>query len=97
MPWSELLEENNFITITHLTGNFNLLLHRIAFGVDSNSMLPRTATLPTLPEKPQFYVGTETDLLTPVNGDLDELIDLLHHEHLGNYVMLTVHITIYQS
>ena len=86
IPWTELSEENNRISVTHVSGASSLLLHRIAFGAEP-SLLPRTAALPALPEKPGFYVGTETDLLTPANGDIDALLDLLHRERLGNYVM----------
>ncbi|MBQ6067551.1 MAG: beta-galactosidase trimerization domain-containing protein [Clostridia bacterium] len=85
VPWAALSEENNRISVTHLSGDSALLLHRIAFGADP-SMLPRAAALPALPETPAFYVGTETDLLTPANGDIDELLDRLHRERLGNYV-----------
>ncbi len=85
IPWAALSEESNLLTVTHVSGGHSLLLHRIAFGAET-SMLPRTAALPALPEKPAFYVGTETDLFTPANGDIDELLDLLHRDRLGNYV-----------
>ena len=86
VPWTQLSEENNLFSVTHVSGRSALLLHRVAFGAE-NSMLPRTAALPALPEKPDFYVGTETDLLTPANGDIDALLELLRRERLGNYVM----------
>ena len=85
IPWAVLSEENNLISVTHLSGDAALLLHRIAFGAEA-SMLPRAAALPALPEKPDFYVGTETDLLTPANGDIDALLELMYHDQLGNYV-----------
>lgn len=85
IPWAALSEAANRISVTHVSGDSALLLHRIAFDAEG-SMLPRASALPALPEKPDFYVGTETDLLTPANGDIDALLDLLHHDQLGNYV-----------
>ena len=85
VPWAVLSEENNRLSVTHVSGTCSLLLHRIAFGAEP-SMLSRTAALPALPEKPAVYVGTETDMQTPANGDIDELLDLLHRDRLGNYV-----------
>ena len=85
IPWAALSEDDNRISVTHVSGDSALLLHRIAFGAEP-SMLPRTAALPALPDKPDLYVGTETDLLTPANGDIDALLELLHRERLGNYV-----------
>ena len=85
VPWAALSEEDNRISVTHVSGDSALLLHRIAFGAET-SLLPRAAALPALPERPDFYVGTETDLLTPANGDIDALLELLYHDRLGNYV-----------
>ena len=86
IPWDALAEDGNRISVTHVSGGSSLLLHRIAFGAE-RSMLPRTAALPALPEKPAFYVGTDTDLMTPANGDIDDLLETLHRERLGNYVL----------
>jgi len=93
IPWDLLYAENNHISVTHISGKYSLLLHRIAFGVELKSMLNRTKALPCLPDNPHFYVGTETDLLTPANGDVDALIELMKSEELGNFIMFRERVT----
>lgn len=87
IPWEGLYDGENEVTVTYEAGNYPLLIHRIYVGEDMPSMAYRIPQLPPLKKDRYFHVGSETDLLTPENGDVDWWLDTLHNEELGDYVM----------
>ena len=85
LPWDGLNETGNQFTLTYLEGASPLLLHRVAVGAVRPSLKGELPHLPPLPEKRDFHVGTETNLLTPGNGDVDLLLEQMHEEQWGDY------------
>jgi len=86
IPWSVLAANCNRFTLSYLNGRFPLLLHRVAFGAIRPSLAGELPKLPPLPENRHFHVGTETDMLTPANGDVDLLMEQMHTEQWGDYI-----------
>ena len=86
VPWPELKERGNAVTISHLGGRQALLVHRVYVGAEEPSLRHRLDQLPPLPAQRHFHVGTETDLLTPANGDTDRFLDSMHEEQWGDFV-----------
>lgn len=87
VPYNELTAEDNRITISYLSGTKSLLLHRIFVGTGRSSLAGRVPSMPPVPEKRSLHIGLESDMLTPENGEVDALIDILHDEQLGDYVL----------
>ena len=87
LPWAELARDGNEFAIRKTSGDVQLLLHRVYVGVRVPTLRPRLAALPPLPAKKRFHVGTETDLLTPQNGDTDAFLDAMHDEQWGDFVV----------
>ena len=87
IPWELLRDGENEVKVSYEAGNYPLLIHRMYFGEDMPSMANRIPCLPPLTEDRYFHVGSETDLLTPENGDVDWWLDTLHKEQMGDYVM----------
>ena len=85
LPWEALKETENSFTLTYLEGESPLLLHRVAVGAVRPTLKGELPHLPPLPEKRDFHVGTETNLLTPANGDVDLLLEQMHEEQWGDY------------
>ena len=87
VPWSGLSRDGNEFAIRQTSGDVQLLLHRVYVGAEVPTLRPRLASLPPLPAKKRFHVGTETDLLTPQNGDTDAFLDSMHEEQWGDFVV----------
>ncbi len=87
VPCSAFRAEENCLEITHTSGNYALLFHRIYVGADRPSLKDRLAKMPPVPAKRSFHVGMENDMLTPDNGDVDEQLEIMHQEELGDYVL----------
>lgn len=87
VPWAELACDGNEFAIRKTSGDVQLLLHRVYVGAEVPTLRPRLAALPPLPAEKRFHVGTETDLLTPQNGDTDAFLDSMHDEQWGDFVV----------
>lgn len=87
VPRSALQAEGNVLELSYVSGNFPLLFHRIFIDTDRISLKDQLAFLPPLPKVRKFHVGSENDMLTPENGDIDLQIDVFHDEEIGDYVL----------
>ena len=87
VPYDVLQAEENVIELSYVSGDFSMLFHRIFVGEGHISLKDQLASLPPLPEVHKFHVGSENDMLTPDNGDVDFQIDVFHNEEIGDYVL----------
>lgn len=86
IPWDHLREDGNLFSFTYAQGESPVLLHRVAIGTERASLAGELPFLPPLPKEHRLHVGTETNLLTPANGDVDLLIEQMYHEEWGDYI-----------
>lgn len=86
IPWEELTEKENAVEFVYNTGKSPLVIHRVYFNAPRPTLTDELKTLPPLPKARAFHTGFETDLLTPENGDVDRLLDVMNDEELGDYV-----------
>lgn len=87
VPCGVLEAEGNVLELSYVSGNFPLLFHRIFVNTERISLKDRLPILPPLPRVRDFHVGSENDMLTPENGDIDFQIDVFHNEEIGDYVL----------
>ncbi len=87
VPRSELQAEGNVLELSYVSGRFPLLFHRIFVDDTLVNLKDRLAAMPPLPTHHKLHVGTENDMLTPDNGDIDFQIDIMHDEEIGDYVL----------
>lgn len=81
-------EVNGTVTIGYTEGNYPVVIHRITFGEDIPSLKDNIEKLPPLPKVRTFHTGSETDLLTHENGEVDFFLDVMRTEEIGDYVMI---------
>lgn len=86
VPWKALKASGNILSVRHLSGKQEMLVHRVHVNAAKPTLKPRLAKLPPLGKEKRLHVGTETDLLTPANGDTDEFLDSMHEEQWGDFI-----------
>lgn len=87
VPWQVLERNGNALTIRNADTQCPLFIHRVYIGAERPSHREALASLPPLPAEPTLWIGYDTNLLTPQNGEMDEHLRRLHEEELGNYVL----------
>lgn len=87
VPQSVLKEEGNTLELSYVDGDFPLLFHRIFVNTERISLKDQISILPPLPKVRNFHVGSENDMLTPENGDIDFQIDMFNDEQVGDFVL----------
>ena len=87
VPWSALERDGNELVIENTDAACPFILHRVFVGVEPASHRAALAVLPPLPSEPRLWIGYDTNLLTPQNGEVDRLIQMLRDEELGNFVL----------
>ncbi len=87
VPWQMLGPEGNEISIRNIDMQCPLFIHRVYVGVQRPSHREALKALPPLPARPTLWIGYDTNLLTPQNGEMDRHIQMLHEEELGNFIL----------
>jgi len=87
VPWQRLECSGNELSIRNNDSQCPLFIHRVYVGAKRPSHHEALKTLPPLPVQPTLWVGYDTNLLTPQNGEIDRLFQMMHEEELGNYIL----------
>lgn len=87
IPWAMLERDGNELAIRNVDSLCPLLIHRVFIGSEHTSHLAALAALPPLPSQPTLWIGYDTNLLTPQNGEMDRHIRRLREEEMGNYIL----------
>lgn len=90
IPGESLTDPITEITILNHDTLRTLLLHRVFVNHPPVSHMDAVISLPPLPEVPTFWVGYDLNTLTPQNGEVDTLINRMHREQMGNYVLFRI-------
>jgi hypothetical protein len=85
-PWEAINSQDNELTLHNTDTQCSLLIHRVFIGTERPSHKEALRTLPSLPAEPTLWVGYCTNMITPENGDMDTLLDMMHEEELGNFI-----------
>lgn len=88
IPWSDLDEADNTMTVSYLDGDYPLLLHRVAIGAQRPSHAAALQKMPALPKERKLHVGAENNMQIPQNGEVDAIIRQMEREELGDYLGL---------
>ncbi len=87
VPWQILAREGNELSIRNEDSQCPLFIHRIYIGAERPSHREALKALPPLPVQPTLWIGYDTNLLTPQNGEMERHIQMLHEEEMGNYIL----------
>lgn len=87
VPWRTLARHGNELTIRNNDNLCPLFIHRVYIGATRPSHHEALQALPQLPAQPALWIGYDTNLLTPANGEMDRHIQMLREEELGNFIL----------
>jgi len=87
IPYEELKETGNKITIKNHDSGAVLLLFRTYFNDPFTTHKPHLAKLPPLPEDIKVTIGYDANTISPQRGEIDTLINMEYNEKIGNYIL----------
>jgi hypothetical protein len=90
VPSRLLRRTGNEVTIRNLSPRYTLLAHRVFVNDPPPSLKENLPRLPPLPRQPNFWIGFDENTLTPQNGEVDSVLNMMGREEVGNYMLFRI-------
>ena len=90
VPAADVSGPPGTIAITNHDHDRSLLLHRVYINERPASHREYATKLPPLPATPNLWVGYDLNTTTTQNGEVDTLLQRMHDEQMGNYVLVRI-------